>query len=238
VAGPATIPDEQPKFELFPKLPPELRLKIWKLVPEPRVVEVIFKHDHRKNNYKFMATFPSILHANHEARVEGLRRYKHVFKTRWALNSVFFDFETDILHFSRAAGGTQKDLFSRKVKPAELAKVQNFVVGDWSDFRLIGFFTGMKKLILLCPYRMDNNLTLGEHECEVARGDVGIHEMEFLMARYPDQQRTLKDALSYSQKWYVEHRKILRKYWQELKGYVLVYAARCNKAPQRPYWVL
>jgi hypothetical protein len=31
------------KFELFPKLPMELRLKIFKLTPEPRIVDVRFK---------------------------------------------------------------------------------------------------------------------------------------------------------------------------------------------------
>jgi hypothetical protein len=231
----AITPEEQLKFELFPKLPPELRLKIWNLVPEPRVVDVIFKRDHRKNNYKFLATFPAILHVSQEARTEGLRRYQQVSKTKWALNGVFFDFETDILCFSGTANESQKNLFSRKFK--DLAKVRNFVVDGWTDFRQIGSFTGLKKLILLCPQQIGNNETLEEHECGVAEGDVGIHEMEHLMARYPDKERILKEALSYSQKWYASHLEYFCKFWQEPTGYAVVYAAKCDKAPQRPYSV-
>jgi hypothetical protein len=235
---PAATPDEQPKFELFPKLPPELRLKIWNIAPESRVVEVLFKQDHRKNNYKFLATIPEILHTNHEARVEGLRRYKHVFKTKWALNGVFFDFETDILYFSRAAGDSQKNLFLRKVKPAELAKVQNFAAAGW-DICQAGSFPGMKKMIFLCPHQIESTPTMPtmeNHKCEVAGGDVEFHEMEDLIARYPEQPH-LTAALSTGKMYYARMRSRCR-HWQDPNGCILVYAVSCDKALQRPCYVL
>jgi len=40
--GDAEISEPLTEFQLFPKLPIELRIKIWKFVPEPRMVEVNF----------------------------------------------------------------------------------------------------------------------------------------------------------------------------------------------------
>jgi hypothetical protein len=40
-------------FELFAELPVELRLKIWKFVPAPRLVVVRFHEDRRKKTHNF-----------------------------------------------------------------------------------------------------------------------------------------------------------------------------------------
>jgi hypothetical protein len=232
----ATAPNEQLKFELFPKLPPELRLKIWNLAPESRVIEVIFKQDHRKNNYKFLATTPAILHANHEARVEGLRRYKHVFKTKWALNGVFFDFEIDVLYFSRSAGDSQKNLFLRKVKHAELVKVQNFAGASW-DVSDIALFPGLKELMFLCPKSFNRRPMLGAHDCGVARGDIGIHEIESLMAQYPDQQYSLSEALSHGKTFYAQSVARCKRWqtWREPEGHSVVYAMMCDNGDRQRF---
>lgn len=47
------------KFELFPKLPVELQLKVWKFaMPGPRLVELRFKRDRRIFRYKLINDFP------------------------------------------------------------------------------------------------------------------------------------------------------------------------------------
>ena len=239
----STAPEEKSelptKFELFPKLPPELRLKIWKLVPEYRVVEVIFKQDHRKNNYKFLATIPAILHANHDARVEGLRRYKQVFKTKWALNGVFFDFESDTLYLSRFAGDSQKNLFLRKVKRAELVQVQNLAAAN-CDILNVAFFSGLKKLTFLVSARMNRRVTLEAHDCGALRGDARIHEIDHFMAQYPEQQHYLKEVLNFGKSMYAHSiaRLKRRQNWQEPEGYTVAYGMACDNGVQQLYWEL
>jgi hypothetical protein len=150
---------------------------------------------------------------------------------------VFFDYKTDILYFSRFAGDSQKNLFLRKVKPAELAKVQNFAAAGWDVYN-IGSFLGLKKLIFLCPDRTWGRLALGAHNCGVARGDVGIHEMEDLVARYPDQQHSLKEALL-SGKISYQNTSAFCKQWQYWpNGFTVVYAMSCDNGVQRPSYVV
>jgi len=66
------------KFQLFPKLPHELRLKIWSLAAnKPRAIKLLFLDPetlpscHHSNS-----KVPSVLHASQEARKEGLRYYE------------------------------------------------------------------------------------------------------------------------------------------------------------------
>jgi hypothetical protein len=58
----------EPRFSLFPKLPAELRFKIWKLaLPGPRIVEVYYdraKHPWDESFIRFNTPPPSVLHAN------------------------------------------------------------------------------------------------------------------------------------------------------------------------------
>lgn len=98
LANNSTVPDstvDSPgRFACFPRLPPELRLMVWKLVAQqPRVVEI--RKVHRQwtgNSYKawpaealkynskyfqaFNNTPPAILHVNQESRKEALGHYK------------------------------------------------------------------------------------------------------------------------------------------------------------------
>lgn len=71
-------------FHLFPKLPIELRLRIWGFASPARVIELRSWGDRNRNIYvpiKFSAArhqFPVILHVNQESRQEGLRMYKKI----------------------------------------------------------------------------------------------------------------------------------------------------------------
>lgn len=85
-------PGTPPKFTLFPQLPPELRLKIWRSTFTPRLYEIQVKptpaastlviHEHNHNVTPIdlrplsRPQFPSILHVCREARDEVLAAYR------------------------------------------------------------------------------------------------------------------------------------------------------------------
>lgn len=104
-AGPLT------QFRPFPRLPSELRLKIWRLSFTPRFVglrrrqlqpngEVILK----KHPYKDIA--PAVLLVCHEALEEGLKFYKS-FKG-YHFSSKLVNLEIDTLHFAECHSGSDK----------------------------------------------------------------------------------------------------------------------------------
>jgi hypothetical protein len=77
------------EFQLFQKLPPELRIQIWKeACIEPRIVEVVFHtyiHFSVQENetYSIFTTqtpAPAVLHVCPEAREEGLKHYTRIFR--------------------------------------------------------------------------------------------------------------------------------------------------------------
>ncbi len=133
------------EFKYFPKLPAELRLKIWNLVPEPRIVEVRFRKDRRKNDHKFMAACPAILHVCQESRIEGLKRYQQAFNSKWALNRGYFDFEIDILYLSVHATFGQKKHFIDRISRRDRESVQRLT--DWfRDACYLHHFPQVKEL--------------------------------------------------------------------------------------------
>jgi len=82
------IPAPLDKFEVFLKLPAELRVKIWKICSPPRIVEVCWVGDKRKNQHRFVADFPVILGVCQESRAEGKKIYKLSFKNKDTVNKV------------------------------------------------------------------------------------------------------------------------------------------------------
>jgi hypothetical protein len=69
-----------PKFHLFSKLLVELRLKIWKIANNSRMVHLKLQHEYGKLYWTAKASCPlNILSANREARLEGLRGYDQPF---------------------------------------------------------------------------------------------------------------------------------------------------------------
>jgi hypothetical protein len=68
------------KFNRFPKLPIELRYKIWSLaLPDARVIEILWNS--KSNKYYTDAPQPTILRVNKESRGEALRFYE-----AWVIN--------------------------------------------------------------------------------------------------------------------------------------------------------
>lgn len=153
-AATTSTSDGTNSFSLFSKFPIEIRLKIWKLAPEARIIEVLFQGDHRKRKYKFYAAggnVPALLHVNHEARIEGLQLYKEAFGSKWALNKVYFDYEIDALSFPSYSGWEQKVFFFKKTPSADLAQVQNIILHNPvnMDYTYLRFLIGLKELSII-----------------------------------------------------------------------------------------
>jgi hypothetical protein len=99
------------EFTLFPKLPIELRFKIWEeSIPESRVVEVHVSEFKFKS--KASCTFasttpvPIILHVNHESRQLGFKRYTLHFGCDedivfGGLPTIYIDVKNDVVVFRK-----------------------------------------------------------------------------------------------------------------------------------------
>lgn len=89
-------------FSRFSELPAELRLNIWKLARQSRVVEVWYDAD--AECCRTTSRPPSILHANRESRAEALRKgwYRRAFRTRaHADRYIYFSSALDVLYLPR-----------------------------------------------------------------------------------------------------------------------------------------
>jgi hypothetical protein len=88
-------------FTSFPRLPQELRLKIWQSTIEPRIVRI---HWSRQLSQCSTQNNPIILQVSHESSEEGLKTYRPSFATtstsrpvvyvNFTLDSVSFEWET------------------------------------------------------------------------------------------------------------------------------------------------
>ncbi|KAG4437727.1 hypothetical protein IFR05_006810 [Cadophora sp. M221] len=83
-------------FSPFQRLPIELRLKIWRLAVEPRIVHIEWSRPLRQC---LSPDVPSILWVSREARVEGLKTYQPAFNTSDSPSPVYVNFELDTVFF-------------------------------------------------------------------------------------------------------------------------------------------
>ncbi|KAI0877260.1 hypothetical protein GGS24DRAFT_447843 [Hypoxylon argillaceum] len=86
-------------FTLFPLLPPELRIQIWRLSCHRRVVEV--SYDPEEDRCTTTAAVPAVLQACHESRSEALRVYQKSFGTMSHEPRIYFYREMDTLYIPR-----------------------------------------------------------------------------------------------------------------------------------------
>jgi hypothetical protein len=91
-------------FHLFPKLPPELRFKIWGLAArQPRDVEVragiVKAKDNTKHaQFRSVSPAPAVLHANQESREECLKMFVKCLPERSTTNQrIYINPELDLL---------------------------------------------------------------------------------------------------------------------------------------------
>jgi hypothetical protein len=114
-----------------------LRLKIWKLLPEPRNVEVRFSLDGRNNHYKFVGGMPTVPHICPESRHEALKWYKLKFVNHRNINSVYFNNSLDSLYISRWGGDSQKFLFV-KWNLESLMGLERLYLSDRTLYQILG----------------------------------------------------------------------------------------------------
>jgi 2EXR family len=85
------------EFTLFPKLPLEMRLMIWKhSLPGPRLMEVFYEDT--TGVCKSTCSLPIPLHANREARDVALESYELCFGTKKAPPMIYFNTDIDQLY--------------------------------------------------------------------------------------------------------------------------------------------
>ncbi|PSS03858.1 hypothetical protein BD289DRAFT_449290 [Coniella lustricola] len=153
-------PDEMEKqrtFHPFPRLPAELRWKIWSYnLPGPRIVSIRCGSDvaaispppdgrpvplcsashpgSPSPSCTSPAPIPINLHVCHEARREALRRYRPCFGIARGSGRIYFDSNQDTLYFGPRDGFMASEAQLRTVlslcDPAELARVTRIAVND------------------------------------------------------------------------------------------------------------
>jgi hypothetical protein len=111
------------EFAAFPRLPAELRLKMWRYSFQPRIVNIRWSSDLRQyispNN-------PAILHVSSEAREEGLKIYRPCFDTTFVSPSVvYFNFDLDIACIDWSTLGRPPGSLGRIA--ADCAKVKTYL---------------------------------------------------------------------------------------------------------------
>lgn len=117
IIEPAFGPESFDTFTPFPRLPIELRLKIWDLArPEGRFL--ILETSKTGDGIYSKSTVPAMLHVNFEARVVALQWYMLAFATWEGPGRTFFDFETDGLwckytpHWRGAPGSEHREIWT------------------------------------------------------------------------------------------------------------------------------
>lgn len=105
------------EFTLFPSLPLEIRLMIWSLSPQPRVVEVWL--DDEKGFYSNVST-PAALSTNRESRSAVIGQYPLCFGSR-------FNFELDTLYFGREMTEHAR-LFFSSLRDLEITGLRNVAI--------------------------------------------------------------------------------------------------------------
>jgi hypothetical protein len=103
------------KFTLFPRLPTELRLKIWEqAIPDRRIVRLRVSSDRPSHFFGLSQDTPAIISASDEACLVALNYYVPI---RVAMQRILFNFDREILYFLDEAA---VELFFRMTPPAEL----------------------------------------------------------------------------------------------------------------------
>lgn len=85
-------------FDLFRKLPAEIRCMIWQFAMPSRTVELRYDYDVTK--CWTLAKVPALLQVSRESRYEALKRYTLAFGIKQSPSKIYFDFKRDTLFFT------------------------------------------------------------------------------------------------------------------------------------------
>lgn len=165
-------------FDLFPSLPIELRLHIWRLslVPDEHTVQVLCKRGEHHISRQYVRYFcasrpnPAQLQVNHEARSEALRMYSPYFCTAHAPHScIYLDTARDTVHLHESVlahlSAAEHQMLKRLI-----VEVHDFLLFATYMMEALQFITGLKELVLMVmplsvsPYRVSNGPGFGDRE--------------------------------------------------------------------------
>ncbi|KAF4636701.1 hypothetical protein G7Y89_g1396 [Cudoniella acicularis] len=137
-------PDEQgPRFERFPELPTEIRLKIWREAAEPRIVEICQDLDSYAKEAKergeeepnvddapfYSSTkIPSIFRVNQESRSVALQEYPLSFPNGEHPARIYFNPGVDTLYFPAWCFERSIDVFEERVPTEEKKNIRRLAV--------------------------------------------------------------------------------------------------------------
>ncbi|GFG26429.1 hypothetical protein IFM61606_06410 [Aspergillus udagawae] len=111
-------------FHLFPRLPFELRARIWQLTVEPRTVEVRVKKDDGLRGKILHVTsstpVPAVLQVCHEARNQGLYQQAFKFPSGVEPRYVWVNFEIDMISIG--------DTYFDTIEPAEQQLIRRLTI--------------------------------------------------------------------------------------------------------------
>ncbi|KAI9048227.1 hypothetical protein LZ554_008022 [Drepanopeziza brunnea f. sp. 'monogermtubi'] len=157
---PAVQPKPKPgtTFTLFPKLPVELRLKIYSehlTTSTSRIVKICWNA--RKRAFVSRRPPPPLLHTCSESRHQALKMYQLHFASSPEFARVYFSFERDTLALCWDSLGSSPGRVGRKMSDEEMGKVRRLLVREDSLLahaadggRELERFTELRTLGVLC----------------------------------------------------------------------------------------
>jgi hypothetical protein len=133
-----TSDQPSPTFTLFPKLPTELRLKIWKHARQPRIIRFKYKSNNSSwSHLRAIAKPPVLFQVNREAREAALKIYELTFKSILNKQPIYIDYKVDALYmenwnifesfYERAHFGSSD--YEQEIRDLE-SKLRCLVLGD------------------------------------------------------------------------------------------------------------
>ncbi|GFF93572.1 hypothetical protein IFM53868_07234 [Aspergillus udagawae] len=140
-------------FHLFPRLPFELRARIWQLTVEPRTVEVRVKKDDGLRGKILHVTsstpVPAVLQVCHEARNQGLYQQAFKFPSGVEPRYVWVNFEIDMISIG--------DTYFDTIEPAEQQLIRRLTIqreNTDSFFRSesleLQMYSNLKEMHVIC----------------------------------------------------------------------------------------
>ncbi|GIJ85162.1 hypothetical protein Asppvi_004018 [Aspergillus pseudoviridinutans] len=137
-------------FYLFPRLPFELRARIWELTVEPRTVEVRGKREHGLSWRKLLhvtssTPVPAVLQACHEARNLRLYQQAFIFPSAVERRYVWVNFDIDMI----SIGDTDFDTMD----PAEQLLIRRLTIQRKNEFFLFEsyhLFSNLAEMHIIC----------------------------------------------------------------------------------------
>jgi hypothetical protein len=164
-------------FKLFPNLPPELRIKIWRMAaPEPGILSVKegpgFSTQEGQIILPSTRKLPAMLMVNAEARYEALKVFRPFFEPQ--LNkALYFDEEHDTLYFEKEsamelfftrARGLQRRSYCERIKYVAFGStsIRHPITGAFeSDIRPYSLFA---MVLWQLPYVREATIILDDEE--------------------------------------------------------------------------